>query len=547
MGLVQYPASGGATSVRQIFTSSGNFILPAGFGPDRPLWAKITAVGGGGGGGQGFTAAGGGGGCVVTREIGITGNLPITVGSGGNGGGESGNGARGGTTIVGNAPAVPTNLVRNPFMIGLYGQFETTGWSITTASGSPTYGRADYDTSLNQFYRQRFFDIADASNWQGRFKSHSGIYMHSTSGDSTLQFESEYFNLTAGTTYNYGVYTRTAQSENTITVILDWYDANNNLLNSASPEQFSYNNTNDNKYSDNGVAPAGCVKGKLRIRFRMANTNHQTMLFGTYVSSEVNFCPWESNGNTAFWTGAQFSSYISLLNTNGLVSGQRGIIAGGGGGGMRSTDEGHGGWAHYRFGGVGGHQGGFGSSWSTTGNNSSFTMGGDGGGAGGAPKRDIFRGTNNTTPYTTSNTEGFIGYNVNGSWRTMSWRVPTANYYGRWIAGNAGTSPLQITTWSSTEYAKWQIEGGRPHSTGYSAGGPGCGYYKMESENPSRYHYNGIISHYRELPYGNGGAGSHTGNPNVNSSNNGYMDWAIYGDWNHAGDPGIVVFEYLQS
>lgn len=546
MGLVQYPASGGATAKRQIFESSGTFILPAGYGPDRPLWTRVVAVGGGGGGGQGFTSGGGGGGAVVVKDLAITGNLDITVGSGGNGGAESGNGGRGGTTRVGNSPTIPTNRVKNPFMVGLYGQYDLTGWSTATTSGSVSVFRADLSSTTNQFLRQRFFDVADTGNWQNRFKSASGISLVSNSGDSSYEWLSDYFDLEENTLYYYGVYTRLGQSNNTVTVTLEWYDVNNNLLNSANPETFNYTTTSDNKYADSGTSPAGTVKGKLRIRMRVASTNHMSQIFGCFVSSEVNYCPWEATGHTAFWTGTQNSSYISLLNDTGLLSGQKGIIAGGGGGGMRAVDEGEGGWAHYRFGGVGGHQGGMGSSWSTTGE-ASISIGGDGGGAGGAPIRDVFRATNNTTPYSTANTEGFVGFNVNGSWRTMGWRGPTASLYGRWIAGNSGTSPLQVTVWNTAEFAKWQITGGRPHAEGYSAGGPGCGYYKPNNENPGRYHYNGSMSQYREKPYGNGGAGSHTGNPNLNTGNWGYFDYAIYGDWNHNGDPGIVTFEYMES
>jgi len=553
MGLVTFPSASGVTTQRQIFTSSGTFTLPAGFGPDRPLWSRVIAVGGGGGGGQGFCSGGGGGGAVVVRDLGITGNLTVVVGAGGNGGAESSNGGRGSSSIVGNQYSTPDNLIFNPFMMGLYGNFDTTGWSVSS-SGSVTHFRSDYSTGINQFYRQRFFDIADANNWQGRFKSAWGISIHSTSGDAWIQYESTFFNVTPGESLNYGSYTRSAQGNNDMIHTLDYYSSGNVALSLAQPTTFTNNDTSDRKNIGTATVPASgfdsqfnslpVAKAKLRLRMRVASTNHQSQLFGTFVSRTINYCPWESAGNPVYWTGTQFQSYITRLNTTSLSTGQVGIVAGGGGGGGRGADEGDGGWMHYRFGGVGGHQGGFGSGWSSTGENA-FLLGGDGGGAGSYARRDIFRGTNNTTPYSTANTEGFIGFNVNGAWRTQSWRNPTASLYGRWIAGSAGTSALQITEWNSSQYAKWNIEGGRPHASGYSAGGPGSGYYKVLNENPGRYHYNGSLQHFREQPYGNGGAGSHTGNPNLNTGNMGYMDYAIYGDWNHNGDPGIVVFEYL--
>lgn len=562
MGLVLYPAASGGALQRQIFTSSGTFALPAGFGPDRPLWAKTTAVGGGGGGGQGFISGGGGAGAVVVRDIGYTGNITVTIGAGGTGGSESSNGGRGNPTIIGNLPTEPVNLIRNPFWKGLYGQLDSTGWSIAN-TGSINYNKGSYSTDINQFYRQRFFDIADSPNWNGRFKSDSGNTIWSTSGDANTVWTTEFITVTPGETLYMGVYKRTNSGNCQVTQYLEWYSAQNELLSVAS--QFSNTNTStgDGKYTaettvpltgfTSGFVEKAVAKCKYRLTFRCPNTNEMINFFGCYLtranhlwSTLANtYLPWEATGNTAYWTGAQYTSFTSQLLSTSMIAGTRGIIAGGGGGGGRAGDEGDGGWMHYRFGnGPGGHQGGFGSGWSTTGNNSTFTMGGDGGGAGGAPKRDILGFTNSTTPFAVSNTEP-IGYNVSGTWRTMSWRVPTANLYSRWTAGNAGTSAINVTTWSSTEFRKWQIEGGRPHASGFSAGGPGCGYYKMESENPSRYHYNGIISHFREQPYGNGGAGSHTGNPNLNTTNQGYMDWSIYGDWPHNGDPGIAIFEYL--
>jgi hypothetical protein len=546
MGLVQFPQSGGATLKKQIFTSSGTFTLPSGFSASKPLWAKVTAVGGGGGGGSGYTAGGGGAGAVVVKDLAITGNLPIIIGSGGNHGAESSNGGRGGDTIVGTAPTRPTNLVRNPFQVGLYGQWDTTAWSQTN-NGSMSVFRSDYSSTTNQFLRNRHFIVGDTNNFQGVFKSSYGITLVSTSGDSNTTFLSDFFDTDAGVLHYYGVYTRLGQSSNTVTVTLEWYDAAGNQLNTANLATFNFTNTDDRKTGNSATSPVGTTRGRLRINMRCASTNHFSQIFGCYVSQEVD-CAWQDAfGANGYWTGARYTSYLTRLTTTGLTAGTTGIVAGGGGGGGRAADEGNGGWMQHRFGGPGGHMGGYGTGHSNDSTGNSITFGGDGGGAGGAPYREVFRATNNTTPYSSSDGQGFVGQNGSGIWRTFGWRMPVRSHFLRHPVGNAGTSAIYLHTISSNEFGKFRIEGSRPHASGFGAGGPGCGYANFtENENPTRYFYNEGFAHYKELPYGNGGAATQ-GLRNLNTTNYGDIDYYINGEWSNNGDPGIVIFEWLES
>lgn len=555
MGLLQYPASGSATAKRQIFTSSGTFVLPTGYSASNPLWARITAVGGGGGGGQGYASAGGGGGAVVVKDVALTGNVPIVIGAGGVSGAESTNGGRGGDTIVGNSNSRPVNLLRNPFQTNLYGGWDTTGWT-TSASGSATAFRSDYSSTTNQFLRNRHFMIDDADNFGGIFKSSYGISVYSTSGDANYTFLSDFFNTDAGVTHYYGVYTRLGQSNNTVTVTLEWYDNANNQLNTGNLATFNYTSTGDNKYSGTAaVAPVGTVKARLRINMRVASTNQFSQLFGAYVSQEVN-CAWQYvQDSGGYWTGAYYTSYLTRLNSTGFSTSAMGttdlklrslgIVAGGGGGGGRATDEGTGGWLQSRFGGPGGHHGGFGSSHSNDSDGSSFIMGGDGGGAGSLPIREVFRGNTATTPYSITDGQGFVGQNGSGTWRTYAYRMPVNSHFQRYSSGSAGSSAVYLHSFSSSEFAKCRIEGARPHSAGFSAGGPGRGYANFaNTEGSSRYFYLEGMSYYREQPFGNGGA-AYNGIQNRNTSNYGDIDYHTYGDWPRNGDQGIVILDFM--
>jgi len=48
------------------------------------------------------------------------------------------------------------------------------------------------------------------------------------------------------------------------------------------------------------------------------------------------------------------------------------------------------------------------------------------------------------------------------------------------------------------------------------------------------------------LPYGNGGAAT-KGRQNRNTTNYGDIDYYVNGEWPTNGDPGIVIFEWLES
>ena len=115
MASTVFPAAGGGVSLQQtLFTSSGTFTLPTGYGASKPLIVDLEIVGGGGGGGSGVSQAansygGGGGGSGITavyKGISLTSNATITIGAGGTGGaavatGNNGvNGNSGGTTDV---------------------------------------------------------------------------------------------------------------------------------------------------------------------------------------------------------------------------------------------------------------------------------------------------------------------------------------------------------------------------------------------------------------------------------------------------------------
>jgi hypothetical protein len=115
MGVSVFPAAGGGVSLQQaIFTSSGTFTLPSGYGAGKPLIVDLEIVGGGGGGGSGVANTancygGGGGGSgitVVYKSIPLTANATITIGAGGAGGAAVAsanngiNGNSGGTTDV---------------------------------------------------------------------------------------------------------------------------------------------------------------------------------------------------------------------------------------------------------------------------------------------------------------------------------------------------------------------------------------------------------------------------------------------------------------
>lgn len=99
-------ASGGKAADQQVFTSSGTWTKPSGFG--AKAYALIQAWGAGGGGGRATTAAyagGGGGGAYVEKWVllsALGATETATIGGGGAGRtGSSGNGTAGGSTTFG--------------------------------------------------------------------------------------------------------------------------------------------------------------------------------------------------------------------------------------------------------------------------------------------------------------------------------------------------------------------------------------------------------------------------------------------------------------
>lgn len=105
----------GLTKYTQLFTSSGTFTLPSGYGSTNPLFVDVVIVGGGGGGGAGATnyygGGGGGSGCgFYYQQIPVFANTTVTIGAGGAGGtvadANTGNdGTNGGASLFGDYQA----------------------------------------------------------------------------------------------------------------------------------------------------------------------------------------------------------------------------------------------------------------------------------------------------------------------------------------------------------------------------------------------------------------------------------------------------------
>ena len=111
------------------------------------------------------------------------------------------------------------------------------------------------------------------------------------------------------------------------------------------------------------------------------------------------------------------------------------------------------------------------------------------------------------------------------------------------MGGNASSRPLHIGTASDgSNYHRYSVKGGAPHSLGYSAGGPGCGYF-MSNNN---FHTIDSFNHWRELPYGNGGCATSTA-VDLTTSTYGYIDYSMFGNWGINGDPGIVILEWWEN
>lgn len=116
MGLSVIPApASGLVKYTQLFTSSGTFTLPSGYGSTNPLFVDVVVVGGGGGGGAGATnyygGGGGGSGCgFYYQQIPVYANTTVTIGSGGTGGtvasaNQGNDGTNGGSSFFGDLEA----------------------------------------------------------------------------------------------------------------------------------------------------------------------------------------------------------------------------------------------------------------------------------------------------------------------------------------------------------------------------------------------------------------------------------------------------------
>lgn len=528
MGLLTYPASSSAALKRQQFTSSGTFVLPSQFGPANPLYCTVTAVGGGGAGGGGnHMPGGGGGGRVVRQTMGLTGNIPIIIGAGGAYTG--GNGGNGGDTFFGTPKAINTNLIENPFFTDGRNR-STTNWSGTTLTGSVTNSINDWTSSP----KQRTILISDPQHPTGFFKSPYGWYMSNTS-TTVSQYRwttNNFMTVTPNTAYNMGIYTESDNGSITMYMYLDWYTSGDVLI---STSELSYTTTSRAKYSGTYTSPANAVKAKIRLMpYFLAATIMTVGIWGMYLSEQINYCPWEDEGNLAYWPSTRFTGRISEYDaTTGFATGYGPIIAGGGGGGQQSGDPGDNAIESYRWGGIGGGQGGMSRSTSDTTANC-FYLGGDGAGAGSLPFRESIRRQNSTTPYATSYPGTINDVNKFS-------RLNLSRAFGRPLSNLKSSEPIFMNSAADTSnYHQIDIEGGMP-LYGYSAGGPGAGYHLPTAASTfvKRFNYR------RELPYGNGGAADYE-NSSQTTSNYGYINQFRYGNWKRDGDPGIVTIEWTE-
>jgi hypothetical protein len=529
MGISTIGGISGLQRRRQVFTTSGTFTLPSLYGPNNPLYADVTIVGGGGGGGNSNHMPGGGGAGRVWKDtIGIVGNLPVIVGAGGAFGG-----GRGGDSIVGYTPLPrEANLLPNPFFTDGF-NFQVTGWSVTDPIGGMNYATNAWEDTV----RQRHVTIPDAQNPIGQYRSTHGFHFNNPSVAARRRIETTNFiDVTAGTTYYWGLYTQSNSTNCQWFMNVDWYNSSNVLVDTT---QFTYTTTGRNKYKTSAVAPLSSVGGlgvtkcKIRIEANWVSANLLGSLWGAYFSESTDYAPYEHQDSLAYWTGAKWSSRMTLLVDTGFAPGYKPIIAGGGGGGG-ANDANEGNTSYYRWGGIGGGQGGFSRSIGTA-TNDHFYLGGDGGGAGTAPIRWMERVTNSTTPFN----DRHIGLVQD----VHQWpRFPGPRTREHYLGGRQSSQPIaqNVAAADNVSSHKIFIEGGRG-KLNYGHGGPGAGYYLPATNSTfvQRFDYN------RELPYGNGGAGDFE-NGDIRTTSYGYINHYRYGNWPRTGDPGIVIFEWIE-
>jgi hypothetical protein len=149
MGVNTFPVASGSSAVickTSLFTSSGTFTLPSGYGAGQPLIVDIEIGGGGGGGGGGASAddnyaagPGGGGGSgivAVYRNVSLTANATITIGAAGTGGtgaqnaNESGTaGTSGGTSNVNSLYYAPGGGYGNNGLVSAFSRSANAWWA----------------------------------------------------------------------------------------------------------------------------------------------------------------------------------------------------------------------------------------------------------------------------------------------------------------------------------------------------------------------------------------------------------------------------------
>jgi len=143
------PVSSGVSQKTIEYTTPGlsTFTLPSGYGVGNPLLAEVTILGGGGSAGRGFytdtntfgLGGGGGAGGIVKKQLSLTANMNVYVGSGGACYGTNTiNGGNGEFSYIGTG--TPKNLFINPQFLGYVG---TTAGSAT----DPAFANTSFSLS----------------------------------------------------------------------------------------------------------------------------------------------------------------------------------------------------------------------------------------------------------------------------------------------------------------------------------------------------------------------------------------------------------------
>ena len=541
MGLNVYPASAGFIRRQQTFTSSGTFTPPSSYGASKPLVVDFIAVGGGGSGGGNDgsgTSGGGGGGRVVKGTLSLVGSVPIVIGAGGSR--QTGNtwGNPGGYTLIG--VGTEGNLIENPFFFDGC-QFSSSNWNFSTLLGSTNSWR---QPQTNTYWTD---PISDGANPLGvyRYPSYVQFYNGATVSKSRAT-SSNFYTVSASTTYYWGFYTNSNSSNNLMEMYVDWYTSGQSLISSTTV--LSTTSTSQIKTSTSGTSPANAAYAKIRFEVTHNSTNLWVNLFGIYLSKNLNYCPYEDINDSVYWTGTKWTSTLNYLANGNILAADlptnpasnRGIIAGGGGAGGWSTGSSQSPYYHrYNYNAPGAGVGGFAGN--TYGNSTGQVyLGGSGGGAGGPA-------LNNSEQWRESYTSGQVmhSYGAYGSY-DFNMRFPSYSpwqnfsYYNHRMVGNEGSFPVQFNqnNDASTWACKIDVLGGPPSPEGFSAGGPGSGWHDYTAGGIRVYRY----SHTKASRFGNGGSGYQ-----ALGQSYGRIDHHQHGSWWNWGDPGMVQFTWFEE